>query len=563
MRRNDPDMAASFLRIPPFPRHRAGPLATRNSAWAGSASDTAAAQELSAHLRKWRVGGSYWGPLHRFTQDHTVVLCASAPARIPELLAAAESAGVLDRAILRCATGTASNKSGLPGLAQDTDPWTLCENAAMVISDSDDEAALVAALCGCPLKLVGNGKFSAVGNEVGLNEAIAAELIVRWHYENPFDGEQMQVCDAITLLGKWRRQIETNRPFAAIFGVARWKQVTTDAMLWDGAGPVRYAKRGSLVGQMPEPGSRALAWIARSDADGLARLLAAGVTISELEDGMIRSNGLGANCVPPLSIVVDAGGPHFDPAQPSDLENILQSAEIDQEMCTRASILRNQLVTFGIGKYGFDAPSPATAPLVQARRTVLVTGQVEDDRSVLLGGGGLDNYQLLRRARELEPDAWIVFKPHPDVEAGHRKGHVPDVLAGQLADEIDRTSSIAALLSRVDAVHVLTSLAGFEALLRGCEVVTHGVPFYAGWGLTRDLGLVPERRTRRRSLDELIAATLILYPRYIDPVTRLPCEAELLVERIIADEARVHSPLIALREIHGRVKRLLNWKEWR
>jgi capsular polysaccharide export protein len=190
---------------------------------------------------------------------------------------------------------------------------------------------------------------------------------------------------------------------------------------------------------------------------------------------------------------------------------------------------------------------------------VLVTGQVADDRSVLRGGGGLDNLALLRRARTHEPDAHIVFKPHPDVEAGHRKGHVPDAQALEYADEIDRTSSIAALLDRVDAVHVLTSLAGFEALMRGREVVTHGVPFYAGWGLTHDLGAVPARRTRQRTLDELVAATLILYPRYLDPVTRLPCEPEILVERIAGGQAEVRSGLIRLREAQGRIKRVLGW----
>ena len=51
----------------------------------------------------------------------------------------------------------------------------------------------------------------------------------------------------------------------------------------------------------------------------------------------------------------------------------------------------------------------------------------------------------------------------------------------------------------VDEVHVNSSLAGFEALLRGTKVSTYGVPFYAGWGLTEDHGPIPARRTARRS----------------------------------------------------------------
>jgi glutamyl-tRNA reductase len=64
------------------------------------------------------------------------------------------------------------------------------------------------------------------------------------------------------------------------------------------------------------------------------------------------------------------------------------------------------------------------------------------------------------------------------------------------------------LLAQVDEVHVLTSLAGFEALLRGKPVATYGQPFYAGWGLTQDCYPL-QRRTRRLSLDELRACAYI------------------------------------------------------
>ena len=61
----------------------------------------------------------------------------------------------------------------------------------------------------------------------------------------------------------------------------------------------------------------------------------------------------------------------------------------------------------------------------------------------------------------------------------------------------------------------MTSLTGFEALMRGKRVVTYGMPFYAGWGLTRDCLKLP-RRSRRLTLNELVAGALITYPRYYD-----------------------------------------------
>lgn len=78
----------------------------------------------------------------------------------------------------------------------------------------------------------------------------------------------------------------------------------------------------------------------------------------------------------------------------------------------------------------------------------------------------------------------------------------------------------------------MTSLLGFEALLRGTPVTTTGAPFYAGWGLTRDLGAPPKRRSARSSLEQLVYAALIAYPRYFDPVSNLPCPPEVVLERL-------------------------------
>jgi len=177
--------------------------------------------------------------------------------------------------------------------------------------------------------------------------------------------------------------------------------------------------------------------------------------------------------------------------------------------------------------------------------------------SVRLGGAGLaSNLELVRRARALEPDADIWFRPHPDVDAGHRKGAVPDEEALRLANRVVRGGSMARLLDRVDAVHVLTSLTGFEALLRGLAVTCHGVPFYAGWGLTCDLSPVPARRGRQRTLAELVAAVLILYPRYLDPVTGLPCPPEVLMTRMAdgSDHNRL-GWVTRLRKFQGRLTR--------
>lgn len=531
-------MSEVFLRIPPFPGHRAEPLTMAGSA----APSGESAEELAAQLRAARVGGSFWAAQPALPAGRDVLL---APANIAQAEAMADRAtdeGLFERTVLLAGT-TMPRRGGIPRLAAPSDPWHLAQSSTEIWIDANHELALVAALAGSRLTLFGHGKFA--GCLTGQEEAVGAAILEGRSYRCPFSGKPISAAEAIALLADWRRLIDANRAVAAIYGVARWKRVTLDPLLWDGTGRVRYARR--LLASVERP---VIAWKSRTAKPLLAALATRGVAIAELEDGFIRSAGLGANCVPPLSAIVDFSGVYFDPADPSDLEQILEHGDISHGLCQRAAALREQLVHSGVSKYG-QTTCRVERPSGSCRR-VLITGQVEDDRSMLSGGAGLSNLELIKRARAIEGDAWLIYKPHPDVEAGHRKGHIADQEVFRHANEIDRTTPITALLAVIDALHVITSLAGFEALLRGKPVTVHGVPFYAGWGLTRDLAAIPPRRTRKRSLDELVAAALLLYPRYVDPVTRLPCPAEVVVERMAQDRARILSPLIWLREMEGR-----------
>ena len=237
---------------------------------------------------------------------------------------------------------------------------------------------------------------------------------------------------------------------------------------------------------------------------------------------------------------------------------MIEAGGFDAALLDRAAALRRAVVARGVTKYNLGGELPAIAA-PPGRRVVLVPGQVEDDASVRLGGGALRrNIDLLRAVRAAEPDAFLIYKPHPDIEAGFRTGRIAaDELPG-LADQVLERAPMAKLLDRVDAVHVLTSLTGFEALLRGLPVTCWGMPFYAGWGLTDDRGALPPGmlpRRRRATLDELVAAALILYPRCIDPLTLLPCAPELLVERMDRPELFPTGKLAALRAAEGWVRR--------
>ena len=261
-----------------------------------------------------------------------------------------------------------------------------------------------------------------------------------------------------------------------------------------------------------------------------------------VEDGFLRSRGLGAELVPPLSLVLDDQGIYFDPTRPSQLEQLITRREILRpRQALRAEHLIRSLTDGGLSKYNLSGSVPESP---EGHR-ILVPGQVEDDASVRYGCADVrTNLDLLRAARAANPDAVIIYKPHPDVEAGLRAGAISALDVDGLADVVAHQADVSALLDVVDEVWTMTSLTGFEALLRGIIVTCLGTPFYAGWGLTRDHGRVPARRQARPTLEGLVHATLIDYPRYRDPVTGLPCTVEVIVDRLLSYDIPKRKPAL-------------------
>ena len=243
-----------------------------------------------------------------------------------------------------------------------------------------------------------------------------------------------------------------------------------------------------------------------------------GTEILRLEDGFLRSVGLGADLVRPLSWVRDTRGIYYDATKPSDLEYILKTSEFTGELKERAKKLRQSLLDAEITKYNVGNTMEWRRPL-SGQRVILVPGQVESDASIRYGAGNIKtNLDLLKASRSENPDAFIIYKPHPDVVAGLRSEGKSESAAVNFCDEVLGDISMGSLLKQVDEVHTMTSLTGFEALLRGKKVVAYGMPFYTGGGRTIDRGMRPEtaaRRTRILSLDELVAGALILYPTYV------------------------------------------------
>lgn len=503
-------------------------------------------------LREARVGGDFWLTPAQLAAPATAVMRPRSGDSLDDMAAsvpADKQAG-----LIWSASNGAARAVRCGQWIGDVDPWSVLENAGQLIAHGDDEWVAIARICAIPVRVLSAGRFGTPGDSAADLDRQALQAISAARYTDPFTGQPATIAQTIALLAEWRRLIASNRAISAACGMAWWKRDEIRRFLWVPEQTLHIVSRPAKALKIARKAGGAVAiWPSRVSPALLAEAARQGTPLVRVEDGFVRSVGLGSNLVPPSSVVVDARGIHFDPSSPSDLEHILATTAFTPALTDRACALRQTIIASGISKYSVGTGSPVP-PRTPGRRIVLVPAQVEDDMSVIAGGGGLQsNLELLRRARALEPDAEIWFRPHPDVDAGHRKGAVADEDVLQIADRIMRGGGMAALLDAVDAVHVNTSLTGFEALMRGLAVTCHGTPFYAGWGLTRDLGTLPDRRGRCLALDELVAGVLILYPRYLDPVSGLPCPPEVLIHRMSA----AHTPnrlgwVEPLRRLQGR-----------
>ena len=415
---------------------------------------------------------------------------------------------------------------------------------------ASSQSGFEALLCSCPVHCFGLPFYAGYGLTadevscprrnavagVSLELLFAAAYLKLCRYVNPVSAQRCSIFDVIELLAVQKKINDENRGGAVVFGVRRWKRPILRAFLGSTQGRVSFSSNAAqALASARHEGSALVQWASRKDLKLDLAARASGIKVLYAEDGFLRSVGLGCNHVRPFSLVFDRGGIYYDPDSHSSLEQILNAVKGHPEhdrLTAAADVLREQIVAAGLSKYNVGQSRSAelqalkkavSAARAAGRQVILVPGQVEDDASVLRAGSGIvSNAQLLCQVRTEHPDAFVIYKPHPDVLSLNRRAARVNPQSSAAADaslrlfdlEV-REVSISSLFALVDKVCTLTSLSGFEALLRGIEVRVYGRPFYAGWGLTSDKCSFKER-TAILTLSELIAGVLILYPRYFD-----------------------------------------------
>nr|WP_320010994.1 hypothetical protein [uncultured Desulfobulbus sp.] len=375
-------------------------------------------------------------------------------------------------------------------------------------------------------------------NRCSLDEIFAATYLKYARYVDPITGTPCEIEDIIPLLSDRRRHWLLTQGKTIYSGATPCQKRFFPAFLSQEKNAVRFVKNMAIaINQAQKRRERLALWASKETEQFCSQAKSKNVKILRVGDAFLRSVGLGSDLTPPGSLALDDEGIYYDGFRPSRLETLLRETSFNQPLLKRAELLHQHilphgLTTYNIGDQSNISFSNGAPPLI------LIPGQAEDEASMLCSSPEIrTNLELLRAVREARPEGYIIYNPHPDVFAGKRTGMIDSAEALLYADEIVTDLSMDSLLSAVDEVHTMTSLSGFEALLQGCKVVTYGLPFYAGWGLTKDRLTCP-RRGRELSLTELIAGTLILYPTYVDPVTGQVCTVEHFLNWLAAHKHR-------------------------
>lgn len=378
-----------------------------------------------------------------------------------------------------------------------------------------------------------------------LTELFIAAYLIYPTYVDPVSG---RICDLATIVDHIDIQLEQRRQVGSrlvCVGITPWKRRYINRYLFD----ADYQHRHMSVSQFlrweqkqAEPVA-VLVWGRKPPESPLERALVRH-QVTRMEDGFVRSVGLGSNFTAPRSLVIDPEGIYFDATCPSRLETMLQNDDCNDIDRHRARQLTRVLLNERVSKYTRAADGHFDCSFYIGKQVLLVIGQVDGDASLRFGSGAVrSNLELLRAVREANPHAVVVYKPHPDVVSGNRSDGIDkncELLT--ICNRVETELPIDVALLHCDEVHTISSLAGLEALLYNKRVVTYGRPFYAGWGLTVDRCDLP-RRNRSRSLDELIYISYIRYPAYLDITSGEHVKVEQTVDALLSERRAVSSPL--------------------
>ena len=251
-----------------------------------------------------------------------------------------------------------------------------------------------------------------------------------------------------------------------------------------------------------------------------------------VEDGFIRSIGLGVEGAKPFSLHVDHLGIYYDATQASEAEYLIDNFNqwATPAIITRAKHLIKDIKEKDISKYNNGIKFTG-----KRNHKGIIVDQTYGDASITLGCATENSFQeMIDYALSIYDEKDLVIKTHPDVISGKKKGAIKNY-PNNVKIITDNYTPLS-LLQGFESIFVVTSQMGFDGLLLDKKVHVFGCPFYAGWGLTIDHGYIPKNRRRRKPpLEVLVAVMYILLSRYVLPTTKKRTSVENII-RYIANE---------------------------
>ena len=227
-----------------------------------------------------------------------------------------------------------------------------------------------------------------------------------------------------------------------------------------------------------------------------------------------------------ISFLVDSQGYFNDGNVATDLENLLNTVQVDKKQLLRSQNVISEIVNKKLSKYN-NYNSNFNNYREDNKKNVLV---VQSDWEIYKKHYEINyNFEdMLIEAICNNPNGNIVIKfsyKRCEKQLRRYKSILANLDGNLSIKYVEDNINPFDLINQMDEVYVHNDMIGLEALMCGKPVYVYGIPFYAGWGLTVDKIPLP-RRKRQLSLEELFYISYIDYCIYVNPETKTICEIE-------------------------------------
>src|SRR5690606_8875961 len=167
-----------------------------------------------------------------------------------------------------------------------------------------------------------------------LESLFAAAYLRYTRYRCPVSGAPTDLRTVIDWLVLQRRHNLARSGHLWAPGLSLWKCSVLKPFLKTAENQLTFSKRDKGATAM-------VVWGTRGEEKWQAQAAQKSLPVWRMEDGYIRSSGLGSDLLAPLSLVLDKTGIYYDARRPSDLENLLNASALNPAQTERAQALRH------------------------------------------------------------------------------------------------------------------------------------------------------------------------------------------------------------------------------